>query len=44
MTPALHHIPRMYSSNAEHVQEYKNWAGIKGTPVQASTVREIRKH
>ncbi len=26
-------FPRMYSSNAEHVQEYKNWANIKGTPV-----------
>ncbi len=29
-------FPRMYSSNPEHVQEYKNWAGIKGTPVQAT--------
>ncbi len=29
-------FPRMYSSNAEHVQEYKNWAGIKGTPVQTT--------
>ncbi len=27
-------FPRMYSSNPEHVQEYKNWGGIKGTPVQ----------
>ena len=26
----------MYSSSADHVQEYKNWAGIKGTPVQTT--------
>lgn len=29
-------FPRMYSSNPEHIQEYKNWANIKGTPVQAT--------
>ena len=29
-------FPRMYSSSAEHVQEYKNWANIKGTPVQTT--------
>src|SRR5665647_2270052 len=29
-------FPRMYSSTADHIQEYKNWAGIKGTPVQAT--------
>lgn len=29
-------FPRMYSSNPEHVQEYKNWGGIKGTPIQAT--------
>jgi len=29
-------FPRMYSSSADHIQEYKNWAGIKGTPIQAT--------
>ncbi|MCL6101417.1 MAG: DUF2723 domain-containing protein, partial [Bacteroidetes bacterium] len=29
-------FPRMYSSDPEHVQEYKNWAGIKGTPIQTT--------
>jgi hypothetical protein len=29
-------FPRMYSSNPDHVQEYKSWAGIKGTPIQAT--------
>ena len=29
-------FPRMYSSNPEHIQEYKNWANIKGIPVQAT--------
>jgi len=28
-------FPRMYSSTPDHIQEYKNWANIKGTPVQA---------
>lgn len=32
-------FPRMYSSNPEHVQEYKNWANIKGTPI-ATTNRQ----
>ena len=29
-------FPRMYSSNPDHIQEYKNWGGIKGTPIQAT--------
>jgi hypothetical protein len=29
-------FPRMYSSNPDHVQEYKNWGGIKGTPIQTT--------
>jgi hypothetical protein len=29
-------FPRMYSSTPDHIQEYKNWANIKGTPVQAT--------
>ena len=29
-------FPRMYSSNPEHIKEYKNWANIKGTPIQVT--------
>ncbi len=27
-------FPRMYSSDPDHVKEYKKWAGVKGTPIQ----------
>ncbi|MEI6275065.1 MAG: DUF2723 domain-containing protein [Prolixibacteraceae bacterium] len=29
-------FPRMYSSTPDHVQEYKIWASVKGTPVQST--------
>lgn len=29
-------FPRMYSSNPDHVEQYKIWGDIKGTPVQAT--------
>ena len=30
-------FPRMFSSSADHVKEYQNWANIKGTPIQITT-------
>jgi len=30
-------FPRMYSDNANHVQAYKEWGKIKGTPVRVRT-------
>jgi len=30
-------FPRMFSSSADHVKEYQNWADIKGTPIQVTT-------
>ena len=27
-------FPRMYSRQADHIEDYKSWAGIKGKPVQ----------
>ncbi len=29
-------FPRMFSSNPEHIKEYKNWANIKGTPIDVT--------
>ncbi len=35
-------FPRMYSSNANHVQAYKEWGKIKGTPVRVREGNEVK--
>ncbi|MEI6680175.1 MAG: DUF2723 domain-containing protein [Mariniphaga sp.] len=29
-------FPRMFSSGADHIKEYQNWADVKGTPIQVT--------
>ena len=35
-------FPRMYSSNANHIQAYKEWGKVKGKPVQVRERGEVK--
>ncbi|MDL2245351.1 DUF2723 domain-containing protein [Parabacteroides sp. OttesenSCG-928-J18] len=35
-------FPRMYSQDARHIEAYKEWANIKGTPVTINSCGEMR--